>query len=468
MIRKRDGKKRDVRKAGKRKPRWPERIAARIYRHPLLGKRLRGDTDTRESLKDLYPGQDPQQVFASFQVRKLAKRVRLAAVLLPVIAALAGLDYWNFQNREVSSLARRQEGGGSYQVELDAQSEDGEKEPFSVAVKEKKYGQDQVRELFEKAKEELEQEYLGENSTPDRIEYPLSLPDSAQDGLVEVSWSFDNYDVLNPDGTIREENTDPEGTIVQLAADLSYREEEAREVFPVRVFPPVKDAEEAFRSGVEGALVQADLESEEEGQLLLPAQTDDGTVVWIRKPQAYALKAGFVLLALLAFLSYESGQDLKRKREERDRQLLFDYPLLVSKLSLLLGAGMTVNGAWNRIVQEAVKQERRYLYEEMLVTSRQVADGESGLSAYRKFGERCRLRQYRKLSSLLVQNLKLGSAELGKLLGQEARESFEERKALARQRGEEAGTKLLGPMMAYLVIVMVIVMVPGFFSFLAF
>ena len=43
-------------------------------------------------------------------------------------------------------------------------------------------------------------------------------------------------------------------------------------------------------------------------------------------------------------------------------------------------------------------------------------------------------------------------------------EAFEQRKNRARQIGEKAGTKLLFPMLIMLVLVLVIIMVPAFWS----
>ncbi|MDE7233218.1 MAG: secretion protein F, partial [Lachnospiraceae bacterium] len=65
----------------------------------------------------------------------------------------------------------------------------------------------------------------------------------------------------------------------------------------------------------------------------------------------------------------------------------------------------------------------------------------------------------------LSQNIRKGSNDLLRLLGQEADTAFAERKNLAKKLGEEAGTKLLIPMMMMLCIVMVIIMIPAYFSF---
>ncbi len=46
----------------------------------------------------------------------------------------------------------------------------------------------------------------------------------------------------------------------------------------------------------------------------------------------------------------------------------------------------------------------------------------------------------------------------------EATQAIEERKAQARRRGEEMGTKLLLPMMLQLLLILVMVMIPAFIS----
>ena len=95
---------------------------------------------------------------------------------------------------------------------------------------------------------------------------------------------------------------------------------------------------------------------------------------------------------------------------------------------------------------------------------------ESGVAqakAYERFGRRCRIPSYNKLSTMLAQNLRKGTANLPILLKEEAAGAFEERKHTARKLGEKAGTKLLMPMMMFLGITMVIIMVPAFRNYLS-
>ena len=69
-----------------------------------------------------------------------------------------------------------------------------------------------------------------------------------------------------------------------------------------------------------------------------------------------------------------------------------------------------------------------------------------------------------RFSAVLVQNLQKGARGALLLLEQEAVAAFAERKETAKRKGEEAGTKLLLPMIGLLGIVLVIVLFPAFQS----
>ena len=110
-------------------------------------------------------------------------------------------------------------------------------------------------------------------------------------------------------------------------------------------------------------------------------------------------------------------------------------------------------------------REKRYLYEEMLICEGRMNEGLGELSAYEGFAARCALHKYRQFISLVIQAAGKGRADLLPLLDREATEAFEERKNRAKELGEEAGTKLLFPMLMMLLVVLIIVMVPAFISF---
>ena len=61
-------------------------------------------------------------------------------------------------------------------------------------------------------------------------------------------------------------------------------------------------------------------------------------------------------------------QNIRKAEEERKKQMIEDYPEVISKLTLYLGAGMTVKKAWRKITEGYMKEKEdeneRYVYEE--------------------------------------------------------------------------------------------------------
>lgn len=426
-----------------------------ISRDPELGK----------SLRALYPKKRREEAEKEFWIRQIRILLILTAAIGFLLLA-AGICTYR-QKGEVYALKRKEAGGGSYSEEMLVEEEGGAKESVSVEVQEKRLTEEEIYALFESCGQELEKRLLGENSSADRIEHALSLPSEAGDGLIQVEWSFDNYRVLNPDGSIREENTTEEGTPVEVRARMIYRDQEAERVFSIMVYPPLLTAEEAFAKTVKEALASSEEESSEEKERVLPANTEEGSLHWYRGEQHLLAKIILVGGICIFFVLYEERQKLKRQLEERKRQLKMDYSQIVNQIAILTGAGMPVFRAWERIVKDykRKKGDERYAYEEMCLTYSKIKEGEGEISAYEKFGENCGLREYRRLALLLNRNIRQGAAGMGALLEREAAESFEERKALARARGEEAGTRLLLPMMIYLMLVVLLVVLPGFISF---
>ena len=150
--------------------------------------------------------------------------------------------------------------------------------------------------------------------------------------------------------------------------------------------------------------------------------------------------------------------------------MMMDYPEIISKFSLMLSAGMTIYMAWERIVEDYLQKKQkggqeRYAYEEMLITLREMQGGISELKAYDRFGKRCKVQSYLKFSTLIMQNLRMGSKGFLQLLNEEVESSFMERKNSAKKMGEEAGTKLLFPMLMMLIVVLIIIMAPAFMNF---
>ena len=212
------------------------------------------------------------------------------------------------------------------------------------------------------------------------------------------------------------------------------------------------------------------MQTAEKGKMVLPQKVEDAKIQYQEVTHPVWKKMLLFGLALCVIfpmlLDYQTEQGIRK----RDLQLQKEYPEMVERFVLLLGAGLTIRGTWERITRDYEQRKERgeitfrYLYEEMLLTRFDLENGKSEVAAYTSFGRRVSLIQYMKFSTLLVQNLKKGSDDLLRRMNLEAEDAARSRQELAKKMGEEAGTRLLLPMMIMLVVVFALIMVAAFHS----
>lgn len=389
-----------------------------------------------------------------------ASLVLAAAFLLAAIVGMAdGEEKKNMQ------IARNEPGQGTKEKEfvVDIAGE-MESYPLNLEILEKKLTKAQRRAYLENAKEELDLSVLGENPSKDTVSKALFLPDYLQGGAVEASYRFSDYDIFHGDGTIRQEPLEP--TVVEVTAELTCQEEASLYQFPICVVPREKSLQEQLSEKLK-AMIAKQNEQENAAYVKLPDELEGKEVTWRENTVNRSFIVIFLGLAVAVGMFLREKEDEKRERIKRERQMMIDYPDIVGKFSLLLGAGMNIPFAWEKIAlayqkkRECGEIDMRFAYEEMLGTLYEIRDGIGELQAYENFGNRCQLSIYRRFSALIVQNVRKGSQGMQKLLEQEEWEAYEQRKAHARRLGEEAGTKLLLPMGTMLAIVLAILVIPA-------
>ena len=118
-----------------------------------------------------------------------------------------------------------------------------------------------------------------------------------------------------------------------------------------------------------------------------------------------ALFFGLVLSILLMWYVDETMND---QLEQRRDDLLTDLPQMLSKLTLLVNSGMVMRDAWVKVAEG----EDRILYQEMRITAQEMKNGVSDYEAYRNFADRCSIKEIRRFSSTMMQNLQKGNSGL--------------------------------------------------------
>lgn len=174
----------------------------------------------------------------------------------------------------------------------------------------------------------------------------------------------------------------------------------------------------------------------------------------------------FVLgLGLTAGLIIKQDQNVYQRMKAREYQMIIDYPKLISELTLLHQAGISIYQSLRRIVANyEKKEEKRFAYEEVRILIGRLEKNCLEMEAFSRFGQRCHLHCYMKLANLMAQNMKKGNKEFSYLLQTEVVTAYESRKMQAIKQAQETETKLLLPMGMELVIVMALIMIPAIFN----
>ena len=397
--------------------------------------------------------------------RKMGKVFALFAVLAG--AALIQ-ESMNPVLKQGNVLERQAYGDGNYDAELiwEIPAKELEQE-LSVHVAEQGLTKEEQQALLAAAEQEIAETFPGENESVDEIRKDVCIQSQYQDGQVTADWSFDSYQYVNLEGHVMNDSLEEEEILVKAVVELGCDSQTLEYQFFFQICPKIYSEKEKINNKLKQELIKKN-EKTNDSTLILPESIDDQTIIWKEKSERMPLK--LLLLGMIAAGCVPLVEKSRKQEEEKRRKEKLQSEELVSKLTILLGAGMTLFSAWNKIATNYSNKRKNNtipihpLYEEMLITCHEIESGVGEARAYERFGERCGLHRYRKFCSLLVQNLRKGTRGLVQLLEQEVSDAFEERKNLAKKSGEEAGTKMLFPMMMMFGIIIVIIMVPAFLS----
>ena len=393
------------------------------------------------------------------------KKVVILIFFLEGAGCLVSLTDMIGESPYISALPRPPETDSAKEEELFAQYE-GKKKEIKVTVSPREVTAEEAEKYFAQAKTEIDESIFKKNkeNSPDSVQNDLYVKQSYCGGVVDAAFEFSGDADISSDGKIDFKSVSAPVSVEALVT-LTCGEYENIYSFPFMVVPKDASTEDGFMFYLEESLKDADEVDKTKDEMALPAVVSDKDVLWSLKKERTGEK--LAILALLAGAGIVFGKKEEEKRSKKKRQdcLTDDYPEIVSKLSLYVGAGLPPKTAFKKMAKDYASDGADINlhpgYEAVIRLSREMEDGLSEMSAYERLGEYTKNKNYRKLSVLLTQNLKKGTAGLSDLLSNEEREAFEMRKTRAKVKGEEASTKLLIPMVGMLLMILVIMMVPA-------
>lgn len=370
----------------------------------------------------------------------------------------------------------------------------GEEQNIGIVLKKGEEKQENVlqvekRRLTEKQREKkmdeaftyLEDAMLGENHSWDKIESDLNFQLDQETFPFDVEFIPDDYDLINGEGYVKNmredlsikgytENDIENGIATKVAVTLWYGEISRKKEYKMTVFQRKKTAAEQQFEEVMDSLKSREEKSAYKEGFLIPAAID-GIEISLANQSILSpgsvLLAGMLIAGLLLLREKENEKQAEKQTRERLRRC---YPWFVNEMVLLLGAGMQVKHIFSTMIAECGEDmgrqdDREPLIKEIARAKYSMDNGMPEEQVYYQLGRRLKLPCYIKLMTLLEQNVTRGTKGLTGIFEAEEMAALEERKNLARRYGEEAGTKLLGPMVLLLLVVMLMIMIPAFLSF---
>ncbi|WP_059051434.1 type II secretion system F family protein [Paenibacillus senegalimassiliensis] len=153
--------------------------------------------------------------------------------------------------------------------------------------------------------------------------------------------------------------------------------------------------------------------------------------------------------------------DLYRKVQRREQELMMELPELLNKIMLLVGAGSTVQQAI-KLCLERRQDVEHPLYRELLQMQREWEGGDSFQQSMEGFSKRCGIQEVAAFTTTVLLNYRRGGQDFALALRDLSHSLWEKRKAVSKTLGEQASAKLVFPMALLFIVLLILVGAPAF------
>lgn len=411
----------------------------------------------------LYIGQNPGQLAEQYFRRK--RKEMLFIIASAVFIVIAGGISTVLNSRVENNIIKREEGKSTKEeIRLQMKLEEGNWQDIILELYPKEYSEEELDRMFLEVCENLPVLICLENENLESICSDLNLVQEVSGYPFSIQWESSKNRIIDEAGKLlwEEEIVDER---VELTAVFSYNDWEKEYTIPVRI---QVEREKNLIGSLKEDLRQREKQAREEVNFFLPDSFMENSLQWRYSPDNTYLILGFLFAFLIPLISYLKDREIYNQSRKRKHQLQESFPDFISRLILLMEAGLSMQGAFFRIGEDYLKKregKQNFLYEEIIYICRQMKNGLTEKEGYELLGRRCDLSYYKKLSGLLIQHLHKGGSGILESLREEAAKAGDEQKRDIQKKGEEMGTKLLFPMILMLAIVMVFIMIPALFSF---
>ena len=466
-----------------------------------------------KGMKKLYPKWEVEDKITSYYLDKIKYCFLILIAGFTIIFLSKYIGNKN-DSGIVKELIRNDYGKGDKSIYLDVTTEERQQEKSSnsnnkatknkattiyVNIPERRYTQAEISRLYDEFETVFFETVTGENISLDHVTKDLNFARKIEGYPFTISYRTTKPLILSSEGKINEErlsdylqstndNLDNEviienkqatknskeqdkelGADIEITATASYYDYEEEISFFVSLYEKELSENEKFEKEINEAIDEANNESIYEGTFSLPEFINGKRVSFSSQKDTFSAYLPILIVFCTLIVFFAKDNEIEKEIQNRDKQIQNEYPRLINKFTLFYNAGMPIRRIWGKICADyeidQKLQNKNYLYEEMIITRNQILDGKNEVDAYEEFANRINIKCISIFISLITQSIIMGRKDLSETLKFQCEDAFIERKNNAKKLFEEAGTKLLIPMFMMLLVVMIIIMFPAFYSF---
>lgn len=405
------------------------------------------------------------------KARKTNRTILTAAALLIAAVSLLWVSEALGPEEAELDLRRDSPGGAARTVTAEAHAEYGSEaidEQLTIRVLPREPGAEEAAAMVQDVMRRLPTMILGENPSVSEVTYDLRLPRADEQTGADISWSSSDKAVISDDGYVNPVGAEA-GQQVVLSAHIRLGEAWDTLAIALRVGQPPDgyDLAQALRQRLK-EIVRAASASREGETAALPGEAQGVRIDWRTPRRSGHLPELFIGMFILAVAFRYRYRAVEKRIAEAHGQIERDFPDFIGKLGLLLGAGLVITSAIERITEDYCQNRRvndkRQLYEELVAMRERMQAGNTPLVyEFADIARRSGLREVMRFSSILADNIDKGSA-LADKLEQENRMLWDGRKRRAEKEGRIAETRLIFPMVLQVLVVVIVTVAPAAFE----
>lgn len=191
------------------------------------------------------------------------------------------------------------------------------------------------------------------------------------------------------------------------------------------------------------------------GEALIVATVGCWIAYFAKEPILYV---GIAIAVLVIMLQLYQGTIQKVKK--RRQQIVLELPIILTKMTLLIEAGETIAQAFIKCMKEHTHSSHPLHYEWQLAIA-MLQNGDSFPVVIEKFSKRCSAQPVSVLSTYILLNYARGGSYFVTSIQDLMNELWNQRKTIARKKGEEASSKLVFPTIFILLLLMILIVTPA-------